>query len=201
MKQVEFEQYIKAVDDFRRSNRDFLTNTFFHPKEISRQLSRKGDILFNAGDRSVLLGIPYHDRYYAIYYYAANQAALIKSVQNLKTFNRRKLPFVCEIIGKEAEVRTLSQTFIDNGFIIRRRLRQLSSLGKNHGALSSEFETTAEFAAESDIPQIMELFFKYFDIYSERIPEEEDLFNCVVNNQTLVIRRDGEVVEFLIFEM
>jgi hypothetical protein len=199
MMSVTFEQYIKAVDDFRRGYCDFLTNTFIHLKEIARQLARK-KILFAKKEDAVLLGIFYHDKYYAIYYYASGQTALIRGLRNIKARNAEKIPF-CLRNNRERNRSPFARASVHGQwFIVRRRLRQINNMGKDYDALGCLQETTADFSNENSILQIMRLFFDYFDIYSDRIPEKRELFDYIANEQAVVIRRDDLAVAFLIFE-
>ncbi len=100
-----------------------------------------------------------------------------------------KKPLVVEHVFREGRDEQLG--------IPTKLLRRMSRVGVFEKPLPSRF---AEQATYEDIPELLDIFSQYFDPYTERIPDVEELKRLIGMDGIRIIREKEDIIGMVVFE-
>jgi hypothetical protein len=202
LQKVEFERYIVATNALKGRYGYAITNIFFSVEKIRALLNTK-KCLFFCTEQLLLLAVPMHDAFLKLHFLAKDADSLCEGIKMFEQKYDKSLPLTCEIIGREGFVKEIATTLAPIGFLPRKRIRRMDS--RRSDALPQELEDLSEndvrFAEKGDATEVLELFRECFDLYSDSLPEMDELQKAIEKKQVVLLRRDGCVAAAHYFEI
>ena len=183
-------RYIKS------QKKGFITNFYFGEARCNLFIDKS--LLFYVNMQECIFILRKDHNFYHVYYIAANKDMLAKSLQMLAKKYSNDI-FVSDIIGAKPVIDDISSTCEELGFEKYARLYRMSRT-KNLDE-PQQLDRKIEYAASEHIEQMLILFEKYFDPYSEQIPMAEEMQKWIDTQNILIIAENKNAIGFLIFEI
>lgn len=202
IQRTDFEDYVAAVDALKKKHGRVFTNMFLSPEKIRKSLNTKRCLCFRTED-VLLLAVPAHNTFLKLHFFAKDVEYLREGILKFEREYDKRLPLVCEIIGREDFVKENASALEPIGFSLRKRIRRMNLSGSD--ALPKEMEDLdvngVRFAKKEDAVEVLDLFQECFDLYGDGLPELSELEESIAKKQVVLTRRDGRVVAAQYFEI
>lgn len=169
-----------------------LTNFFLSQHSIERAV-RKGRLTGIAQPGASLLFR--RDRDFSHLYINFSNDDVFKSLLEQLSF---ETPLVVDVIQRNNSHHELISILEDAGFASHRLLFRLNR--KVHDIQKSTEVDSVGLANHLHAVEILNFLEKYFDKYSEQIPEIDEIEEAILNRQILLSLIDDEIAGFLYFE-
>ncbi len=193
---ISFNQIQQAASSIKEQKEGFLTN-FFMSKEKCNRLIKSQSIFEVTTEKSIFILSKDHD-FYHLCYFSTNHKNLEDSLIKL-TEIYPKTVFVCDLIGKQNQIKSYAELFIPCGFRYHKTLHRMSRILDIDKIQS--FDTRIKFAQHNHAEELYKLIQEYFDKYSEQLPSLEEI-NEWIEAQRILISTEGEKISgFVVFEI
>ena len=169
-----------------------LTNFFLNQRSIERAI--KKDNLWGIAQSGASLLLRRDRDFFHLYINFSDQEVLRTLLTKLNT----ETPLVVDVIQRNNSHHELIAILKDAGFGSHRLLFRLNR--KVHAIQKSTEVDSVGLANLTHAAEILNFLEKYFDKYSEQIPEIDEIEEAILNRQILLSLIDDEIAGFLYFE-
>ncbi|MCL2508540.1 MAG: GNAT family N-acetyltransferase [Oscillospiraceae bacterium] len=197
--QIDYETYTRLLNDFKRANRGCITNMYLLRDALENALSGRNMAAQSEG--CLLLLVLVHGTYWRVYYTAKDAGILRSALADLTAVPFGHQPLICDIVGKREKVTEEAEIFQECGFIIRRKMARSDTTKRRMAKYPKKFAEDVEFARAEDAPEILVMLKDEFDVYSQQLPDLDDLLEEIAQQGAIVVRRDGRVAAFELFQI
>ncbi|GBU26646.1 hypothetical protein R84B8_00156 [Treponema sp. R8-4-B8] len=187
---------INAIDTIKSYKEGYITNFFLGEDRCNLLIKNK---LLNIVCYEKCFFILHEDHdFFHLYFICSNEKTLADSLKELIS-NCTEHTFVTDIIGTEINIKKTADIFLQIGFNKYTTLYRMSRIKNlNEPQIA---DTKTENATLNHTEQILNIFEKYFDKYSEQLPLLEEITQFINNNNVFVITEQQKVLAFVIFEI
>lgn len=183
----------KRIRDYRSG---FITNLFFDVSKFEKWI--KNNQLYYLYCNETAFYFRLNGSFKNSYFSSVSNESLKAAILAVRT-NYPDDSFVFDIIGEREKLGETVKIFTTSGFNIYTVLTRMSRLVENE---PGEVELTGmRFANPDDLHGINILLYQYFDVYSEQLPDLEDLNSWMQNNHILIALNGDTIIGFLIFDI
>lgn len=198
-------RFFACLDALKRRCRPRFSNVFLDGPTLEGVLTRKDCRMAEAGD-SLFLLVPRHGVFHDLYFYAPDAGQLEAGLTALRACHDGT-PLHAVVVGKEGQVGHMTDVFSRQGFALQKKLCRTISPGFNSAvkalcaSLEPNYKEHVAFAEAGDEEEILRILLETFDIYSEDIPELDEIRDAIRLRRILVLRLDGEIAALHYFTL
>lgn len=196
MRRIEsFHQLTDLSAAVRNRREGFITN--FYPDSFKHQVwIDKGVAFFEERGTTVLI-IKDNGSFWNIFYISTSIEELRGSVSSFAKSNGSR-PLVFDIVGRKEQCVPIVKAMEDIGFNVSSllvRMQRLTSPDYDYPSIEG-----VSLAVEEDLAEISDCLHEYFNERLEQIPYEEELLAYIREKHVLIVKDQGRIYGFLIFE-
>ena len=185
-------EFLQAVNILRK-NKTFLSNAILTRPQLDIFLSEKNTKVVT--DEELLILLTNHKDYYRLYFYALDEKALKRIKEVIPKLDK---PIVIDVVGKLAQVESLSQKLNDCGFTnYSTFIRMTCNSVPNMDNVDCSEVCRAK---KEDIGSILELLNSEFDPLFAHFPEQQALSDAIVKGEITVVRKQEKLAGLAYFE-
>lgn len=187
---------VKVLFEFieQIKSREMRSNCVFSTEKI-KELNGRGKLWVSVGEQAAIILFPDTENIVRLYYYAKNKDALgeIKSL-----LPECKETIICDVVGREPKSGEQATELEENGFYTYAVFqRMMCTEIRVDPALNV---SDVQPALLSDAEEIFELLHQEFDRLTARFFSLDTLKKRISDNEVFVIRKDGKIAAFTIFD-
>lgn len=179
------DQLKSLISDFKRKEHPPLSNYIPDPVKHTKYVE-KGIASEYKSDTGIFISFDL-GHMVDIIYMSKSKEALTECLKAIR--DEEKKPVVVEHVFREGRDEQLG--------IPNKLLRRMSRVGEFVKPLPPRL---AEQATYEDIPKLLDIFSQYFDPYTERIPDTEELKRLIDRDGIFIIKEKEDVIGMVVFE-
>ena len=169
----------------------FITNFYIQPSAWAAWLRRRS-YWVGASDKACFL-VREEPRCWRLFYWGEPEA-VFRGLLDSNLY--RDKPVAIDMLGKEAEVRMMSDRLADQGVPLHRILRRLIRIGpcppQGYSALAK-----VELAHRQDLGAIESMLDRYFDPLVDQITDADEILEAIQQDNIRVVRNEkGQAIAF-----
>ncbi len=193
---LSFNQIKEASNSIKEHKEGFLTNFFMGEEKCSQLI--KSQLIFKVSDEKSIFILSKDQDFYHLCYFSSDKNSLENSLVKL-TEKYQETVFVCDLIGKQNQIKIYAELFTSGGF---RYYKTLHRMNRILNINETQFpDTQIRFAQHDHAKELYGLIQKYFDRYSEQLPSPEEI-NEWISAQRILISMEGEEISgFVVFDI
>ena len=182
----DYNDLLNKISEFKRNTSSKLTN-FFPNKALHENWIKQNNFYYKEENNLLFI---FHEKesHYETFYIAEDLNSVIRQLKILKKSFQK--PFVLEHVYKERKDLPISLP-----------TAKLKKMVKKISSLAEEPNNDIDKASLSDIPILTNIFTNYFNRFTERIPDEDELKNLIQSESVSVIRTEDSIKGFIIYEV
>jgi len=201
MKNINLNNYIETIALIKQNSTKIITNCFMTMDKI-RTLTTDRNCVLIKNETFVFLAVPEHELFYRLYFYTVDNGHLPEGLNKVKNKIPINTPLVCSITGATEYAQNFEPFFREGGFTLRRRMRRFIYIKSEKNDFSGyKGKNNASFAETSDAEEIYAMLIKYFDVYTQAVPEPAMIKENAAMEQISVIKKDGGIAALLYYEL
>ena len=189
------EEIVANVAAVRDKGKGFVTN--FYLNEQKHKLWIEKGVLFSEWVGNTYLVIKQNDGFWNVFYTSTSIEELSVS---LKVFNENHhdKTLMLDIVGRKDSCEQLASCLASIGFGDYCRLVRMWTKTPEQSELATN---NVSFASKDDAATVHALLHQFFDEQTEQLPYLEELEDLAATNQVLVLKQDGKLAGFVVFEL
>ena len=187
----------REVANVRRRADAYVTNLYSDRATLEKWVN-DGCLNLIVSDNSLII-TRRQTSFTQLFFASSNQVVLTDCLREALRVIAK--PTVVDLIGPEATIGTLSESFRVNGFTLRERLRRMSIVPPLKRSTHTQSNPSSLVAAEArlrDVESIGQALAADFDPFVDQFPSHDELERLILNHQVLVCLTQDRPAGFLL---
>lgn len=188
-------EIVAKVASVRDMGRGFVTNFFLNEPKHTLWIGK--GVLFAEWVGDTYFIIKQNAGFWNVFYTSTSIDALTASLQAFSQ-NHHDCTLMLDIVGRKDSCEQVASCLASIGFGDYCRLVRMWTKTPEQSELATN---NVSFAAKDDAATVHALLHQFFDEQTEQLPYLEELEDLAATNQVLILKQDGKLAGFVVFEL
>ena len=188
-------EIVAKVASVRDMGRRFVSNFFLNEPKHTLWIGK--GVLFAEWVGDTYFIIKQNAGFWNVFYTSTSIDALTASLQAFSQ-NHHDCTLMLDIVGRKDSCEQVASCLASIGFGDYCRLVRMWTKTPEQSELATN---NVSFAAKDDAATVHALLHQFFDEQTEQLPYLEELEDLAATNQVLILKQDGKLAGFVVFEL